>query len=497
MPIYNNPAIGQAVGNLAGLFAPPSGSDAAGWAVANAKRAEAKRLADLDAYAASPDFNQDTFDRRSIVADLYDPSQSFRAIDMDDATKRYGVDVGATTSRANNAADNELALADRGMQEAGSLQRLYAAPIKLGQGETALLPGQTAGATGLSPVLSGAAKPLSSDEVIAAAMAGMPGFPEQAARDKFAPSATQVEGQDRRSLRESGQLTDQDVLDAITGSETPVMTKGPGGNIRYQSPGAAIREGSEPYLNRGNEAAPKVENWIGPDGRGGIAVFDRDQNQFVDTTTKQPLPAGSRTYTGQLTGGSEATGFGKTTEAQDRNAYAATMAEEPTNRLLKAFDTGQLPTTQDYAIFNVMKSAPTIAAPALVGQMSDSGQLFYQDLRTALPFQLMTQSGAAVTEQEYDRKLLELIPVPGEADGVTKAKRQQFATYIKAVRGVSGAAYDKIHDGGNIAKPELPGASAAAPATAAPVRVSSPVEALKLPSGTAIILPDGTEGRVP
>lgn len=36
-----------------------------------------------------------------------------------------------------------------------------------------------------------------------------------------------------------------------------------------------------------------------------------------------------------------------------------------------------------------------------------------------------------------------------------------------------------------------------APVTAAPVRVNSPDEARRLPSGTPIILPDGTQGRVP
>jgi hypothetical protein len=45
--------------------------------------------------------------------------------------------------------------------------------------------------------------------------------------------------------------------------------------------------------------------------------------------------------------------------------------------------------------------------------------------------------------------------------------------------------------------PPRPGAAAAAPRAAQPVRVGSPDEARRLPSGTPIILPDGTQGRVP
>jgi hypothetical protein len=42
-----------------------------------------------------------------------------------------------------------------------------------------------------------------------------------------------------------------------------------------------------------------------------------------------------------------------------------------------------------------------------------------------------------------------------------------------------------------------PRSGAAEPRVGQPVRVGSPDEARRLPSGTPIILPDGTQGRVP
>ena len=495
---YNNPQIGQAFENLAAAFAPPSGADAAGWATANAKREEAARLRELFDYSKSESYDQTRADRMGVLGGLYAPTQSFYAVDRADATTRRGQDVSAAASRygsdrgyaastennvrdnsraeatnaadnvralATNEADNERALAaneadnaralqDRSMQEAGALQR-YAEPVTVAQGARTFLPAQTAAATGLPSQLDGSAAPLTESQQLAQIIAAMPiEQQQQFVVDKMAPTEAQVQGQERRDLRANGILTDQNLVDSIMGNVPVENVVGPDGKPVVVSRRDAI--GQTPFINPGAQAAPQTENWIGPDGKGGTAVFDAAQSQWVDTSTKQPLAQGSRTYTGQLTGGTEATGFGKTTEAQDRNAYAATMAEAPTDRLLQAFDTGQLPTTQDYVLFNLMAKAPVAAAPMLVGQMTESGQTFYQDLRTTLPFQLMTQSGAAVTEQEYERKLLELIPVPGEAATVTQAKRNQFATYLKAVRGVSGAAYDKIHAGGDIEKPALP-----------------------------------------
>src|SRR5688572_13333360 len=96
---FNSPAFAQAAANLSSLFEPPSGADAAGWANADAKRAESKRLADFFAYQTGPVYDREKADRMGVGAGAFMPNQSF-----------YSVDQGNATSRANNAVDNARAL---------------------------------------------------------------------------------------------------------------------------------------------------------------------------------------------------------------------------------------------------------------------------------------------------------------------------------------------------------------------------------------------------
>lgn len=227
---YNDPALGAAFENLAGAFAPPSGAEAAGWARAEAEREAASRLKWL---FNNP--NDPTSSNRSALIGAQDYSQTpggFAATDatnrrgqdinarttleaneLDNATARYGYDVTAQTSRVNNEADNVRALEDRRMQEDGALQRFYAQPVKVGQGERAYLPGGTAAATGLPTQLDGSAAPLTESQELARIISEMPiGDQQGFVRDKFAPTETQVQGQERRDLRERGRLTDDDLV---------------------------------------------------------------------------------------------------------------------------------------------------------------------------------------------------------------------------------------------------------------------------------------------
>lgn len=178
----NDPYLAQAAANLAQLFAPPSGGDAAGWAAANAKNAEAKRLAEL--YAQAPDW-----DRKAVAADLYDPTASFYAQDQNTATTRRGQDITSAT-----------ALEERRMQEAGLLQRQFASPITAKEGDTVYLPEQTASATGLPRIVAGninagkdetittpdgrvfkgATTPLTADQLSATIIGGQPAASQRA-----------------------------------------------------------------------------------------------------------------------------------------------------------------------------------------------------------------------------------------------------------------------------------------------------------------------------
>lgn len=205
-PSYNDPYIAQAASNLASLFAPPTGADAAGWATARAKNAEAdaksaaaRRLADVYDYARSQGYDRAMADRMAVGAGVYTPSQSY-----------YAVDTGAATSRANNA--NTV----RG----GLIGQMYQ-PLNPGQVRPDV-PANIAGIVGLPE------------------LAGVAGLPRPL-------SETEAKAADYQALRANGSLTDQMLLDTILGKETPVQAVGTGGTPVFMSPGAAVRTGAQPY----------------------------------------------------------------------------------------------------------------------------------------------------------------------------------------------------------------------------------------------------------
>ena len=141
---FNDPAIGQAFSNLAGLFGPPSGSDLAGYAAASAKKEEAARLAELFNTAKDPNVQQAVFDRLGQATGQWTPSTGYYGVDSTAATARRGQDIGASTELQKQRLANE-----------GALAQLYASPVSVAENATVYLPGQTADASGLPRALTG------------------------------------------------------------------------------------------------------------------------------------------------------------------------------------------------------------------------------------------------------------------------------------------------------------------------------------------------------
>lgn len=168
---FNSPAFAQAASNLSSLFEPPSGADAAGWAAANAKKAEAQRLQDFFDYQKSPDFDQQTFDRMGVGAGAYAPTSSYYSVDQGNATTMRGQDVTAATSRANNSDDNARAIETNRLGELGKFYQ----PLNEGQVRPEL-PAGIAGQFGVNralPAAQGRDKPLSETELKAAILGRM------------------------------------------------------------------------------------------------------------------------------------------------------------------------------------------------------------------------------------------------------------------------------------------------------------------------------------
>lgn len=127
--------------------------------------------------------------------------------------------------------------------------------------------------------------------------------------------------------------------------------------------------------------------------------------------------------------------------------------------------------------------------------VSKERQQFEQAKRDFINAQLRRESGAAISPSEFDNADKQYFPVPGDKPETIAQKAANRRAAIQAMGREGGPSY----------RPELSfdQSGMVAPRTAparphgAPIRVASPQEAASLPSGTQIILPDGSPGVVP
>ncbi|MER8515552.1 hypothetical protein NKH47_21700 [Mesorhizobium sp. M1060] len=258
-PYFNSPQFAQAASNIASLFEPPSGADAAGWATANAKKAEASRIQQLFDYRNDPNFDQQNFDRGNIAVGNYAPTSSFYAQDQNDATKRRGDDITAATSRANNADDNTRALETNRLSELGNLF----VPLSEGQ----VRPGIGAdiasqfGVTHDLPAAQGREKPLTETEFNARTLAGMSPEMQQAAAFGSTPIEPVVTPDGPRNVTRPNALG-QVPYDKPTAGLSVSMDKD--GNVTYTQGGSSdktteFQGKQDAYVTRMRGMAPIID----------------------------------------------------------------------------------------------------------------------------------------------------------------------------------------------------------------------------------------------
>lgn len=113
---------------------------------------------------------------------------------------------------------------------------------------------------------------------------------------------------------------------------------------------------------------------------------------------------------------------------------------------------------------------------------------------------LRKDTGAAVTNTEWELYFPTYFPQPGDSAEVQKQKLERRVAEARKLRASSGGFFERMAPNFDQVMSdtmrEQDVRRGRQPAQAA-VRVTSPDEARKLPSGTPIILPDGTQGRVP
>ncbi|TGT63717.1 hypothetical protein EN813_010120 [Mesorhizobium sp. M00.F.Ca.ET.170.01.1.1] len=176
---FNSPQMAAAASNLASLFEPPSGADAAGWAEANARKAAAGRLTELFDYSKRPDYDQAMADRMAIGAGVYQPNQSYYSVDQQNATSRANDAADNARAIQTNSADNARAL------EVGQINGLADLYRPVGEGEVRpAIPADVAGRFGVTrelPAEQGREKPITDDQLKAAILGKMPQNMQEAA----------------------------------------------------------------------------------------------------------------------------------------------------------------------------------------------------------------------------------------------------------------------------------------------------------------------------
>jgi hypothetical protein len=425
---YNDPAIGQAFSNLAGLFAPPSGSDLAGYATAKAKKEEASRLAQIFNYANDPSYNREMADRLLTLGGLVAPSQSYYSVDQGNMTTRRGQDVAAQTSITNNTADNARQMDQTRLQQTGETTRAMLTPV--GQGATRFVPGSIAELYGVPETQTGVVN------VGQGETATLPGG--QVITGQAKPlTEEQVKGGERERLTNSGLLTDQMLVDAIVGKETPVKIVRDGKEI-YASPGAAVRAGAE--------ATPSpekalVEGTANVNGKA-VQVFRKPNEGTYYTVDGQPVPADVQVFDkARPVGTSEQIGM-KSTEASDKAGIFYNRAAPASTNLDDALKSGYVPSDVDYeTALGFMSGLPNAINRHFT---SDDGRKFYSNAQNFMMAILRPDTGAAFGPEEFQSYAKVFIPMPGDNPEILAQKSLARQTALAALQGTSRGAAEQI-----------------------------------------------------
>ena len=289
---FNDPSFAAGMSNLAQAFAPPGPEDYIAAEQVKGLRTQNTALADLMAGANG---NLDVLG--GVAAGGWTPNQGFEAVRGGLANERYNIDTDAATALRTNAADNARAL------EAERVRGLF------GMGST--------------PLNYDQAMPGLPDDVAAAI--GVPAFPSQSGAALGAPAPALSESQVRGNLISGADLSNDDIYALAMGTTPTESIVGADGRPVQAFGALAARDGAQPFVNPGSQAAPTMLTYEGADGirRGAIA----QGGQYLDTTGRPLTPEESGTVAevGKPMGSNDQLGITNSnrTRAQSIEAAAA------------------------------------------------------------------------------------------------------------------------------------------------------------------------------
>lgn len=480
---YRDPAIAQAFNNIAAMFAPPSGSDAQGFAVANAQRAEAERKAQI--YA-----NPDSAQAAELAARLgyANYGQTQPGFAQTDLTNRRAQDVDASTRLRSTQMNNDTVLATNKLDNTTkSITSLFGArdPYQV----QPAVPAEVAGLVGLPavPEMRGAPKPM---------------------------SETEVKGAERQDLRNRGVLTDDNLKDIIMGQQAPVTVQGADGRTVYTTPGnAALKQ------------LPAAAAPTAGDGKlvEGTAVINGQPAQVFRTPASRnyvqadgtPLPSGTQVF--EMAKPQASQNDLKVTEFQDRNAIFYNRGAKASASMDNLTAQGYMPSGKDYELIfgGIGEKLPITLSNALV---SDAGRNYYNSAMDFMLSVLRPDTGAAFGPSEFQSYGRVFIPLPSDDPTTIARKKDARETALAALQGTSKGAADRITQlmsaQGLAVPPEMARRMAISQQLAAQPQkgaspqgvksapsansgglliVNTPEEARALPSGTRFKTPDGVE----
>lgn len=261
--LYNDPSVGAIFENLSSMFAPPKASDVYVYTKARAEKAEAERLADL--YQNGTGMDETTFDRKAAIARGLPISGGYA-----------GVRSTAETSRMNNAADNDRAIREAVMRDQTERYKVTNGDLRTGQNEVVQVSPERQRAMNLADPMQRGNISAARDETILPAGGGAPIYGQATPL-----SQTQLDAREQERLRGQGMITDQMLVDAITGRQTPVRAIGPAGRPIFTTPGAATRMGMEAAPN----SPTTVVNNQGGEGAFDKKVGEKEAESFLEMAT--------------------------------------------------------------------------------------------------------------------------------------------------------------------------------------------------------------------
>lgn len=179
---------------------------------------------------------------------------------------------------------------------------------------------------------------------------------------------------------------------------------------------------------------------------------------------------------------------GKMTEAQSKDAlYTSRMLSA--EQVLRNIDA-------ETATSWIEKARGAVSDKLGYNVRSPEFQKFDQAQRDFINATLRRESGAVISESEFDNARKQYFPQPGDTVDVIKQKRANRAEAIKGIGAGAGPGYKPtltIDARGEL----VPNPGAQKPQAQSLPRVASPADAAKLPKGTRFLDPNGVERIVP